>query len=139
MRKSTIALLSIAFAVIAAMPIFVLSPPLDVGDSPGGAKTARHFLSFPAEAGRKMFDGGCADCHGEGGSGGSAPALRDKAFARDFMKKRELHDGVAAPIPGHAGLSVHLGREGGSARFNQVELMGRYLREIQRTAREKGE
>ena len=74
---------------------------------------------------------------GAEGLGGSAPALDAKAFTRDFRRSRDLHDAVNGGIPAHAGLDETLGAAGGSARFNDVEKMGKYLRELRLSRQRK--
>ena len=54
------------------------------------------------------------------------------AFARDFLEAKELHDAVTMSIPGHEGLAETIAGGDARERFNDVELMGKYLRELRR-------
>ena len=132
MRRYVIAAI-LVLAALFTMPYLPLTPPLKVGEPPPGSRpAARAQLTETAEAGRRVFAGTCARCHGERGEGGSATALSRMALARDFMRVRDLHEAVAEDIRGHAGLVRSLGDGDATERFNTVELMGRYLREIRR-------
>ena len=97
----------------------------------------RHFLSGIGEAGKRVFSGGCADCHGQEGLGGDGPRLDTKAFARDHRRSRDLHQAVNLPIPAHEELGVVLGPVGSARRFNDVEKLGKYLREMNVSRRNK--
>lgn len=117
---------------------FVLTPPLQAPELPEGKGkvTARHFLSDLGEAGKRAFSGSCADCHGKEGLGGNAPRLDTQAFTWDYRRTQELHEAVNGQIPDHSALGVTLGPVGSASRFNDVEMMGKYLREI-RASRER--
>lgn len=132
MRISSIFAIATVGAII-ALPYLTLSPPLKVGDPPPGSRPAAGpYLSGTAEAGKQAFSGSCADCHGQEGQGGTARALDRMAFSRDFMRMRDLHESATARIPGHEGLERLLDHRDDRERFNNVELMGKYLREMQR-------
>ena len=111
---------------------YLLTPPLATPDLPEGkGKVAeRHFLSDTGEAGKRVFSGSCESCHGAEGLGGTGPRLDTKAFARDFLHSRDLHRAVSAPIPAHEELGVVLGPPGSKKRFNDVEKLAKYLREL---------
>lgn len=138
---SNVTAIVVATAVIGvtAAPLVVMTPPLKVGEGTAQHRTARVFLSATGEAGRVAYQASCAECHGTRGRGGSAPALRHADYARDFRLNERLHSAVSADIPEHQGLRSALGRPGGKARFNQVEMMGSYLRELARAENLKSE
>lgn len=118
-------------AVLSVIPMFVFPPPLKVPPPrEGNAHRANQFLSGPAESGKRTFSGNCKACHGAAGRGGPGGRLDTLAFARDFMRSRDLHDALERAIPAHAGLDVQLGAPGARQRFNDVERMGKYLREV---------
>ena len=130
----------LCFAGVAIAARTMLTPPLAVPELPEGKTRVaeRHFLSEIGKAGKKVFSGGCADCHGQDGLGGDGPRLDTKAFARDFRRRRELHMGVDKPIPAHEELGIVLGPVGSVQRFNDIEKLGKYLRELNVSRQNKG-
>ncbi len=130
---------ALCFAAIAVVSRLVLTPLLAVPELPDGQArvSERHFLSGIGEAGKRVFSGGCADCHGQEGLGGDGPRLDTKAFARDHRRSRDLHQAVNLPIPAHEELGVVLGPVGSARRFNDVEKLGKYLREMNVSRRNK--
>jgi len=66
---------------VAVIP-FVVVLPVFAQHEPKDEKSKNAFLGDPAaiEAGRKIFGGGCAACHGAEGQGGRGPNLRDRIF-----------------------------------------------------------
>lgn len=126
---------TIVVAVI-ILPIYWLRPPLRTGPPPSSySYAALQSLSGPARAGQSIFGDHCARCHGTKGAGGTAPALSDGRYARDFMAAKDLHNAIGRPIPEHAALTDELSAADANTRFNRVELMGKYLREL-RTVRD---
>lgn len=116
-----------------------LPPPLRVPELSAEERAAspRDFLSDLAEAGRRIYSGHCAACHGDGGRGGSAPRLDTMGFAREAGRARELHSVLDIPIPAHAGLSPAMREPGGRQRFNDVERLSKYLREVRLSRQRK--
>lgn len=129
----------LCFVAIAVVSRLVLTPPLAVPELPEGKArvTQRHFLSGIGEAGKRVYSGGCVDCHGQDGLGGEGPRLDTKAFALDHRRTRELHMAVNGPIRAHEELGVVLGPVGSKRRFNDVEKLGKYLREMNVSRRNK--
>ncbi len=113
-------------------PAIVLPPPLGTGPAPGKWKPAEtRYLSQLAVAGKRVFEGHCADCHGYQALGSPrGPSLQDRVYWRDLLDKRTFHsaitDGVRAyrwtygDMPPVEGLS-----------FNQIETVARYIHELQ--------
>lgn len=93
-------------------------------------------LSTTAKAGYNAYAANCAVCHGPLGEGvGPAPPLTDQNTARRFYDRRELHRALAQAIAAHE-QALPGGRADGVLDFNEVELMGRFLREFARRERD---
>ncbi len=139
--RSLLAALFVASGTLIVLSNYVLTPPLKVPALRAGerAVSARDALSNLAAAGQRVYSGSCADCHGEHGTGGSARRLDTLAFARGPRRSRDLHDMLNNPIVDHAGLSEELGNPGAKERFNEVERVGKYLREVRLKRRRRSD
>ena len=95
------------------------------GRVPEDAYVAVRLLSPPAQGGYRAFKSTCSECHGTGGQGtGRGPRLTNQDYAGDFRTRPAFHGAVGANIPAHQAI---MGERPG---FNQVELMGKFLREM---------
>jgi mono/diheme cytochrome c family protein len=89
-------------------------------------------LSHEARAGREVFDRLCAACHGADASGSAAgPPLVHRIYGPGH------HADVAFVLAAQRGVRAHHWRFGdmppvGSARLDEIGLIVRYVRELQR-------
>lgn len=136
--RTVVAVLFVVFCTMIVVSNF-LPPPLRVPQLSLEERVAspRDNLSDLAEAGRRVYAGQCADCHGVAGTGGTAPRLDRMGFSLAPGRARDLHDILDVPIPAHAGLPAGLRGPGGQKRFNDVERLGKYLREIRQSRRRR--
>ncbi|MEO1494764.1 MAG: c-type cytochrome [Pseudomonadota bacterium] len=110
---------------------FLVSPPLKTEAVPvSKLENAMRFLSEPAQAGATAFADQCSDCHGFEGEGtGSAPSLTQRSYSKDFRNAEAFHTSVGAAAAAHnAARSPE--RRSATQEFNQLELMGKFLREV---------
>ena len=121
----------IVMMLIAANLIF--ENPLGVPPGEGGATYVRaRNLSEPALAGMMSYGDHCSSCHGADAEGGEgAPGLIDRPYAKDFRDSRLFHSEVGQDIPAHRDLMAP-GGDDAAFSFNKVELMSKFLREMNR-------
>ena len=95
---------------------------------------AVRLLSAPAQGGYRRFKAACAECHGTGGQGtDTGPRLTGRSYASDFREARAFHSKTGRTIPAHRAVM------GDAPGFNDVEMMGKFLRELrQQIARRDG-
>ena len=135
MRRSPVIIVlvvaQIVLLLVAANVIF--ENPLEVPPGEGGANYVRaRSLSEPALAGMMSYGDHCSSCHGDDAEGGDgAPGLIDRPYAKDFRDSRLFHEEVSLDIPAHRDL-VAPGRPDSAFSFNKVELMSKFLREMNR-------
>src|SRR5215510_12009350 len=60
---------------------------------------ALHAQPDPTEAGRELFAGACAACHGPNGEGGHGPGLADGRRVRR-LSDEQLFDSIKQGVPG---------------------------------------
>src|ERR1019366_1408266 len=77
-----------------------------------GEKAKHPFIGDPGaiEAGRKLFAGGCAACHGAEGEGGRGPNLRERIFWHP-VDEETLYKAIAKGIPGGGMPAANLGED----------------------------
>ena len=81
------------------------------------------------------FGNRCASCHGVGAQGTSvAPGLLDREYATDFRNAPAFHSAVGRPVPAHMEFIDR--QKTGRIRFNDLELMAKFLREARRSVRQ---
>jgi mono/diheme cytochrome c family protein len=123
-----------AVAVTAALtvPQAFLPPPLATApiDRPPSYIELRNLTPL-ALAGKQLYDQECAECHGSDGSGTlKGPSLKHRAYRSKNLSRKDFHRAVVEGAPanrwtfGDMPGSPHLS-------FNEVELIARYVREVQ--------
>ena len=133
-RKFLIVVLVVSQIVLMLVAAsIVLEGPLDVPPGEGAAHYVRaRSLSEPALAGMASYGDHCSACHGDDAEGGEgAPGLIDRSYAKDFRDSRLFHEEVALDIPAHRDLMAP-DQPGSAFSFNKVELMSKFLREMNR-------
>lgn len=134
MRGVAAILGGVAVIGVIGVAVFTLDPFLEPEDVYLEGKL--RFLSNPARAGYNAYAAHCAGCHGILGEGtDTAPSLSDSATARRFYDRRELHRALAEAIAAHES-ALPGGRADGTLDFNEVEMLGKFLREFARRERE---
>jgi mono/diheme cytochrome c family protein len=123
-----------AAAVTATVaPAAFLPPPL-FSESPEQPPVSvqQRFITQVGMGGLQLYNDNCALCHGWGGNGTEyGPALTKRIYWRDRIPRRKFH----ATLTGahHADLRGSAsGPKLGKIHFNHVELIARYVHEIQR-------
>lgn len=111
----------------------VLESPLS---SPEGSEPVTYVreqsFSNPGVAGMRRFGNSCSGCHGERGGGtDKGPSLLNKNYARNFRNSEAFHSAVGQAIAAHSNLLAQADQED-KERFNNLELMGKFLREARR-------
>lgn len=114
----------VILGAMALVAVPFLNP--EVHTAPAGYQGLR-FLSQSAQAGYSPYKSACASCHGFGGEGtDKGPPLRSAGIAGDFRQRPAFHRAV------DRGVAAHQALLGNTANFNQIELMGKFLREARR-------
>ncbi len=87
--------------------------------------------------GRVLYVDNCAVCHGLRGVGTEyGPALTSRIYWKDRLPQREFHGALHEPL--HAGARGNrAGKPLGKLHFNDIELIARYVHEIQQPNRLK--
>ena len=125
-------------AIVSApvVPAMVFTPPLLSEPNPEHrALLERRNLSQLAYAGMQLFTQHCADCHGAQARGTVAgPNLHADAYHPGNLSRQDFHHAVTQGMPALRGGSG--GKPGNKdLSFNQIELIARYVRELQRPKR----
>lgn len=114
-------------------PAAFLPPPLfsETPAKPYISVEAR-FITQVGLGGLKLYTENCSICHGHGGAGTEyGPALKQRVYWRDKLPRKAFHATLIgrhhAQLQGNAN-----GRQLGKIQFNDVELIARYVHEIQR-------
>lgn len=123
-----------AAAVSAAVaPAAFLPPPLYSAPPETPYVTAKsRFISQLGQGGFHLYTENCALCHGEDGVGTAyGPALTKRVYWVENLSRQSFHEALTADY--HAGYRGNAqGRPLSEIKFNDVELIARYVREIQR-------
>ncbi|MFK7941538.1 MAG: cytochrome c [Paracoccaceae bacterium] len=118
-------------AVVSA-PALVSPPVLYSEPNPGHREQlALRKLSQLAFAGRHLFARHCADCHGEDGRGTIAgPSLHHEVYKPENLSREAFHQAVTRGVKAQrwAFGDMPAVRQ---LSFNDIELIARYVREIQ--------
>lgn len=120
----------ILLAALTAIPLWYFTPPLSVEkiNWRPGEKEAR-FFTDPGKAGMTAFGQNCAGCHGLLADGGqSAPPLLNRSYAIDFRDSPKFHSEISRQIPAHNDVFL-AAQNKGRLKFNELELMAKFLRE----------
>jgi mono/diheme cytochrome c family protein len=115
-------------ATIAA-PTMMLQPPLKSGPGGGDQNYAVLRLSPLAIAGHALYRQYCSTCHGEKASGTErGPSLQDGDVATGKFERMTFHlvvrQGRHAPEGKFGSMPAF------DLSFNEIEMIGRYLREV---------
>ncbi len=126
--------LAAAAAVSATVaPAAFLPPPLfsEAPDKPY-ITVEKRFITQVGLGGLRLYTENCALCHGLGGKGSDyGPALTKRVYWRDRLPRRKFHAVLGETH--HAALQGSAdGRKIGDIGFNDVELIARYVHEVQR-------
>lgn len=114
-------------------PAAFLPPPLfsETPETPYVTVQSR-FITQVGLGGLKLYNENCALCHGSGGAGTDyGPALKQRVYWRDRLPRQKFHATVSGTHHEHLRGNAR-GLELGEIDFNDVELIARYVHEIQR-------
>lgn len=113
-------------------PAMVAPPILFSEPNPGHReKLERRSLSQLAYAGKRLFIRHCADCHGQEGRGTIAgPSLHDDAYKPKNLSRKEFHQAVTRGVKAQRWSFGDMPATR-SLSFNEIEMIGRYVRELQ--------
>lgn len=123
---------TVAVTAALTVPQAFLTPPLSTGpsDQPPSYVERRNFTPL-AQAGKQLYDQQCAECHGgDGGGTLTGPSLKHRAYLGQNLSRQDFHRAVAEGVPatrwtfGDMPGNPHLS-------FNDIELIARYVREVQ--------
>ncbi|MEM7213873.1 MAG: cytochrome c [Pseudomonadota bacterium] len=94
-------------------------------------KAASNPLSDAGTSGFHLFRRHCQSCHGYLGMGTSkgGPLTRTR-YSRDHKARRDFHRNFRSSTPKHARVARGTPKKPGP-RFNDLELIGKFLREIE--------
>ena len=113
-------------------PAIVAPPALYVApNAEGKATLERRALTQLGYAGKQLFQRHCADCHATDGSGTIAgPSLHHEFYLSDNMSRKDFHQAVTEGVPAQRWSFGDMpGTDALS--FNEIELIARYVRELQ--------
>ena len=99
-------------------------------EGPDPTKSASNPLSDAGTSGFHLFRRNCQSCHGHLGAGlGKVPALSRTEYAQDHAARRAFHDRFRELEDVHKAVARGTRKRKG-IRFNDLELIGKFLREI---------
>jgi len=112
-----------------AAPTLVMQQPLKTGPGSADPGYAAERLSPLAVAGHALYRAYCANCHGPEAEGtGAGPSLVDGGIAAGKFERMTFHNvvrqGRPNPERGYGPMPAF------DLTFNQIELIGRYVREM---------
>ncbi|MEM1298399.1 MAG: cytochrome c [Pseudomonadota bacterium] len=127
---------TLILSAVVTGPAMVSPPILYSEPNPGHRETLeRRKYSQLAIAGLSLFKRHCADCHGVEGEGTIAgPSLHHDAYKPRSLSRRDFHKAVTEGVPAQR---WSFGDMPGNRKlsFNEIEMIARYVREIQFPAR----
>lgn len=112
----------------------VLKGPLETGapDKEIMQRHERRKLSQLALAGQRLFKKNCVECHGDSAAGTSRGTnLVQKAFHKENFNKRAFHRALRSDDSTQT-TSVTLTHTFPKLKFNDIERLERYIRELQK-------
>lgn len=117
-------------------PALVAPPILSSAPNPDHrAKMERRQLSQLAYAGKGLFAKYCVDCHGQQGQGTIAgPSLHHEAYKPRNLSRKAFHQAVTQGVKAQRWSFGDMPATK-SLTFNDIEMIARYVREIQSPGR----
>ena len=98
---------------------------------PDPTKAASNPLSDAGTSGFFLYRKHCQSCHGDFGSGTDrVAALLNTEYSNDHRTRRDFHRNFRAATPEHIKVARGTRKNPGPG-FNELELVGKFLREIQ--------